>query len=153
MVRLTEQGKETVRLFLLELAAKRKEILDAGMDIAKNALPTEDYIMEDVNAKEGEWDSDDPHYRGVWMATDNYEADEPLVLELGEDFEYYTEPMTLDRAKELLNKVVEHVSAGRSAKETIGHLLSIGFTGEELYREFNFDLFGVADALEEYEKA
>lgn len=57
--------------------------------------------------------------------------------------------MTPDRAKELLNMVIDHVSAGNSCRETLRELLKIGFTGEELCGEFSFNLLDVADAEED----
>lgn len=57
--------------------------------------------------------------------------------------------MTADRAKELLNMVIDHVSAGNNCHETLKELLKIGFTGEELFSEFSFNLLDVADAEED----
>lgn len=42
---LTEKGREKVTWFIKECAAKRKEILDAGIDTADDTnLPTEEAI-------------------------------------------------------------------------------------------------------------
>ncbi|MBO4847171.1 MAG: hypothetical protein J5525_12875 [Lachnospiraceae bacterium] len=63
--------------------------------------------------------------------------------------------MTLTRAKELLNRVIDHEAAGRNCQETIKHLLWLGFTGEELHNEFGFNLHDIADAeedMDEYEE-
>ena len=57
--------------------------------------------------------------------------------------------ITLDRAKELLSRVVDHESVGRNCQDTIKHLLWLGFTGEELHSEFGFSLHDVADAEED----
>lgn len=57
--------------------------------------------------------------------------------------------ITADRAKEFLNMVIDHVSAGNNCHETLKELLKIGFTGEELFSEFSFNLLDVADAEED----
>lgn len=59
--------------------------------------------------------------------------------------------MTLERAKELLNQIIDSISIGNTCSETIKQLLFLGFTGEELYNDFGFSLHDVADAEEEYE--
>ena len=54
--------------------------------------------------------------------------------------------ITADRAKEFLNMVIGHVSVGNNCHETLKELPKIGFTGEELFNEFSFNLLDVADA-------
>lgn len=56
--------------------------------------------------------------------------------------------MTLERAKELLNKVIDHVSVANSCHETIRRLMDLGFTGQELCDEFSFTLMDIMDAMD-----
>lgn len=71
---LTEIGHEHVNDFLKECSAKRKEILDAGIDTAcQTSLPTKADILLELNDGEniggsGEYDSD-------WAVTDNTAED------------------------------------------------------------------------------
>lgn len=59
---LTEEGKEKVAWFINECAAKRKEILDAGLDTADDTnLPTEEAIVSDLNYGVG-IDADGDYY-------------------------------------------------------------------------------------------
>ncbi len=80
---LTEKGRKEVHNYLEELKAKRKEILDAGLDTAEDTnLPTEDEILEallDVGFDEDGEASDS------WGVTDNYDSDGPISLTLGLD--------------------------------------------------------------------
>ena len=55
--------------------------------------------------------------------------------------------MTLERAKELLNNVIDHISAANSCHETIRRLIDLGFTGQELCDEFSFSLMDIIDAM------
>ena len=57
------------------------------------------------------------------------------------------EKMTLERAKELLNMVIDHISAANSCHETIRQLMDLGFTGQELCDEFSFSLMDIIDAM------
>ena len=85
MYALTKQGKETVALFIRECAAKRKEILDAQKDTAKDTiLPNEADILADINAGVGV-DEDGDYFNG-WGVTDRYDSDTVLGLSLGKDF-------------------------------------------------------------------
>lgn len=54
--------------------------------------------------------------------------------------------MSLERAKELLNNVIDHISVANSCHETIRQLIDLGFTGQELCDEFSFNPLDVADA-------
>lgn len=82
---LTEKGKEKVAFFIAECAAKRKEILDAGLDTADETnLPTEESILSDLNYGVG-IDEDGDYFNG-WGVTDHYNADNVLGLSIGEDF-------------------------------------------------------------------
>lgn len=82
---LTEQGRKECERYISELEAKRKEILDAGLDtVEETDLPTVECIVSDLNNGIGVDDEGD-YYNG-WGVTDNYEADRVLGLELGTDF-------------------------------------------------------------------
>lgn len=60
--------------------------------------------------------------------------------------------MDLERAMELLNEVIDHISAAESCEETIKQLLQIGFTEEELVNVFNFSESDVENALEDMDE-
>ena len=82
---LTDYGKRAVKDYIAELAAKRKEILDAGKDTAEETeLPTMEDIIADVNSL-GIDDSGE-YYNG-WGVTDHYDADLPILLKIGRDLE------------------------------------------------------------------
>ncbi len=79
MLLLTQEGKNEVDFYIRELKAKRKEILDAGLDTANEThLPTEKDILSDIA-----WSEDNGEYFNCWGVTDNYDADAPLVLNRG----------------------------------------------------------------------
>ncbi len=82
---LTDSGKRNVNSYIRELAVKRKEILDAGKDTVNEVeLPTLELIEEDINFLGID---DDGEYVNGWAVTDNYDADYPLLLKIGRDFE------------------------------------------------------------------
>jgi hypothetical protein len=82
---LTEKGRENVTWFIKECAAKRKEILDAGIGTADDTnLPTEEDIVSDLNYGEGI--DEDGDYYNSWGVTDNYAYDLMLELSIDEDF-------------------------------------------------------------------
>lgn len=82
---LTEIGKQKVADFISECTAKRKEILDAGLDtIAEINLPTEEDIVLDLNNGVGIDEEGD--YYNSWAVTDNYDSDYPIGLSVDEDF-------------------------------------------------------------------
>ena len=83
---LTETGEGKVKAFLDNLAAKRKEILDAGLDRADDPLPTEEDIISDINADNVTDYGSGPEYINGWGCTDNYDSDRPLSLMKGTDF-------------------------------------------------------------------
>lgn len=80
---LTELGKTKVRLYLAELKAKRKEILDARKDTASFPLPIMSDVVMDMNEVLGPADD---YYDNKLVCTDHYEADTWLELRLGTDF-------------------------------------------------------------------
>lgn len=82
MVILTETGKKTVKWYIEELKAHRKEILDAGKDTADDTrLPTEEDIIADIEM----WEGEDENYCNGWGVTDTYDH-APLSLEYNKDF-------------------------------------------------------------------
>ena len=79
--------------------------------------------------------------RGVWKIVEL-----PLKKMASDETEEECGKLSLSRAKSILNSVIDHVAAGSNCRETIKELLRMGFTGEELYEEFNFNLHDVVDA-------
>lgn len=77
----TKKGKIKVDIFIAELKAKRKEILDAGKDRAdETVIPDAADILDDI-----EWSVDENgEYCTIWGCTDN--ADLPIFLKACEDF-------------------------------------------------------------------
>ena len=55
--------------------------------------------------------------------------------------------MTKERCLELLNQVIDHVSATQNTQRTIHELLLIGFTPKELTETFRFDTEDVNEAI------
>lgn len=55
--------------------------------------------------------------------------------------------MTKERCLELLNQVIDHVSATQNTQRTIHELLLIGFTPDELIKTFHFDADDVNEAI------
>ena len=90
---LTQKGKEKTEAYIKELLAKRKEILDAGLDSAEDTpIPTVKDIESDIS-----WDCtglDYTEYVNSWGVTDNINADSPIGLTAGEDFTIF--PMLSD---------------------------------------------------------
>lgn len=79
----TVNGYRTAKRFIAECEAKRKEILDAGIDTAdETELPTTQCILDDVNESVG-LDEDNEYYN-CWGITDHYNS-YPLSLTVGED--------------------------------------------------------------------
>lgn len=81
-MRFTESGKRKVNTYIAELKAKRKEILDAGLDTADETnLPDEEDILSDI-----EFFEEENEYYNNWGVTDNYNGDDALYLKRGEDY-------------------------------------------------------------------
>lgn len=79
----TINGYRTVKRFIAECAAKRKEVLDAGIDTAdETELPTTQDILDDVNTGVGL--DEENEYFDSWGITDHYNS-HPLSLFVGED--------------------------------------------------------------------
>lgn len=69
--KLTNRGEKEVEAFIRECKAKRKEIMDAGIDTACHThIPTKALILADINCGE---DLAEDGYRSVWDVTDNYD--------------------------------------------------------------------------------
>ena len=84
MYKLTDEGRANAKQYILELEAKRKEILDAGKDTADDTtLPTVEDIEDDLNF---DGVDEDGCYYNSWGVTDHYDGDTPIGLELGVDF-------------------------------------------------------------------
>lgn len=81
--RLTEKGIKECERYISECKAKRKEILDARLDSADDTiLPT----VKDIENEIGDYIDEDGEYYNSWGVTNNYSADEPIHLTIGEDF-------------------------------------------------------------------
>ncbi len=84
MRKLTPTGIRKTESYICELAAKRKEILDAHNDTAMEThIPTLEDIVNDIDFMSVD---EDGEYYNSWGCTDNYDADYPLLLVLGIDF-------------------------------------------------------------------
>lgn len=79
----TVSGYRYAKRFIAECAAKRKEILDAGIDTAdETELPTAQDILDDVNVGVGL--DEENEYFNSWGITDHF-GSQPLSLIVGED--------------------------------------------------------------------
>lgn len=79
----TVSGYRTAKRFIEECAAKRKEVLEAGIDTAdETELPTTQDILDDVNVGVGLYDENE--YINSWGITDHF-GSQPLALIVGED--------------------------------------------------------------------
>lgn len=81
----TKEGLEKISSYISELEAKRKEILDAGLDTVEEvgALPTAEDIINDIQFA---YEDETKDYCHHWDVTDNHITKEPLLLELNKDF-------------------------------------------------------------------
>lgn len=88
IIKFTEEGLRKAESYIEELRAKRKEILDAGLDTVEDTtLPETEDILSDVLFIGISWDDPDgPCYYNCWGVTDNYSSDLPVCLYYGEDF-------------------------------------------------------------------
>ena len=79
----TASGYRTAKRFIAECAAKRKKILDAGIDTAdETELPTTQDILDDVN--DGVGLDEDNEYYNCWGVTGHYNSC-PLSLTVGKE--------------------------------------------------------------------
>ena len=100
--KFTEEGKKNAENYLANLMAKRKEILDAGLDTVEEAdcaKLTIDSLLED--AVDTGFDEDMQAINGYYV-TDHYDSDNPYCFELGKDI-----VMVPETEKELYDAVVE----------------------------------------------
>lgn len=100
---------------------------------------------------------------GRCMHGSHYGLDVSVVKEQPEECEAFItkeawnklqQPMTLDRAMELINAIINNLSVAERNKDVIQYLLHVGFTAEELVHDFNFTKDDVTDAeesMDEYE--
>ena len=83
-ITLTEEGKRKAREYIAGLTAKRKEILDSGIDTALETVPpTLSDIESDISLMST---YPDGWYGNNWGVTDNYSGDSALWLKAGVDF-------------------------------------------------------------------
>ena len=138
---LTATGEKKAKAYLAELAAKRKEILDAGKDTADDTdLPTVEDIIADVN-----WDGLALEEEGIkeycngWAVTDHYEADYPLLLKFGKDLMYSEEydKMPEDAGTQKWVKTDDlqwaRVEAYNSSNDPIYDMIEVRDVGEEYH--------------------
>lgn len=83
-VLLTDSGKKIIKNFIKECEAKRKEILDAGIDTAEDTiLPNLEDILADI-----EWSCEPgDDYFNAWGVTDN--RDLSIGLDYDIDFVFH----------------------------------------------------------------
>lgn len=72
----TKEFDDSLNSYLIELAAKRKKIVDSGKDSACFPLPTRDDIINDIVYGIG-LDNCEEYYNN-WAVTDNYDSDYPF---------------------------------------------------------------------------
>ena len=83
MYKLTERGIKECERFIAECIAKRKEIIDAGIDTADNTiLPT----TKDIESEIEIFIDEDGEYYNFWGVTDNCNSDYSICLKSGIDF-------------------------------------------------------------------
>ena len=81
-MKLTANGEKKVTAYIAELTAKRKEIMDAGLDTAdETTLPDVNSILDDIESFE-----ENGEYWNCWGVTDNYDSDGPINLVRGVDY-------------------------------------------------------------------
>lgn len=76
IITTTKAFDESLSGYLAELAAKRKDILDAGLDAADYPLPTREDIIDDIVCGVG-LDEDNEYYNN-WPVTNKYDSDYPF---------------------------------------------------------------------------
>ena len=84
MYKLTENGKKQCEIYIAEMIAKRKEILDAGKDTADETnIPGIKDIEDDLNFFGVD---EDGEYYNAFGVTDHENADRAILLILDKDF-------------------------------------------------------------------
>lgn len=82
---LTETGRKKCEIYISELKAKRKEILDAGIDTANHTAVnfTPEELLEDLLGCPIDKNLE---IRSEYGVTDHYDADYSICLKYGVDF-------------------------------------------------------------------
>ena len=79
----TEVGQRLVDLFINELHAKRKEIVDAGLDTADDTpIPSKADVLSEID----EFIDEEGEYINGWGVTDSPDYNIMLSLSKGQDF-------------------------------------------------------------------
>ncbi len=83
--KFTDVGRKKAEDYLAELNAKRKEILDAGLDTV-NESDCKNITIDDLldDAIDTGFDEDNEAINGYYV-TDNYDSDSPYCFKLGVD--------------------------------------------------------------------
>lgn len=84
----TKEGKETVKNFIMNLAALQKEVIDGSKaNIGDYEIPTEDDILQDIFFYEDDFEN------GIWYpVVEDSDYGEWLFLKHGEDYIWVVEP-------------------------------------------------------------
>ena len=132
--KLTEQGKQECEQYITELKAKRKEILDAGIDtIAKTVLPSVENIEDDMQDEVS-----DDSYISSWGATDHYEL--PIMLEKGKDFILITPENDENIAKEIQSRFDNAIENDEDELDFYMEMLEIGINVEMVRKYMGDDI-------------
>lgn len=87
----TETGAKEIKSWWIDALAKKKDIMDAGIDTDDNThFPDADEVYEDVLSDFYEFVDDEGDYYNCWGLTDNYDT-EMLALSVGSDVMLYIE--------------------------------------------------------------
>lgn len=96
---------------------------------------------------------------GRCMHGSHYGADISIITKQFKDCENFItndewnkqyRPMTIARAKTLLNSMIDNLSVAENISTVLNTLLKIGFTKEELINEFNFSYDDVSKAVDNF---
>ena len=83
MIKLTEKGLKTINSFINEIEAKRKGILDAGLDTVElTPIPTIEDIVCDIEC----FVDEEEDYYNSWGVTDDTKYDMQINLKRDTDF-------------------------------------------------------------------
>lgn len=86
MIKLTEKGLKTINSFINEIEAKRKDILDAGLDtVDLTPIPTIEDIICDIEC----FVDEDGDYYNCWGVTNDTKYDMQISLKRDTDFYVY----------------------------------------------------------------
>ena len=96
---------------------------------------------------------------GRCMHSNHYGADISIISKQSEDCKNFItnadwnkqyRPMTIARAKLLLNSMIINLSVDKNISTVLNILFNIGFTKEELINEFNFSYDDVNEAVKNF---